>query len=298
MKCYLKWYYWYKNFGDELLLLWVLTYLVQEMKVTACVIETPNPQWLEERLMRHTQYFPLLTISYASTIYQTIKAQIACDIITIWWGEVITDARRIPHNGWNYLLRNYWTKILWKKILLLGWFWKPIHKWSKLLYSLLYQWAHRIVCREYASYERVIQYVSKSKVILHEDFSYMILRQITPSTKKENYAIVNCNPYIRSEKTKKKIIGYGTNWWFHKLVYLPAEVSVDTPIYDSLTWSLSSMEWFDRTQNSLQSICNVVANSSWWIAARLHVLILLKYFEVSYQPLVYQEKITKILWHE
>jgi polysaccharide pyruvyl transferase WcaK-like protein len=235
MHYYLKWYYGYKNFGDELLLLWVLKYLVQEMQMKECTIETPDPKWLDQRLQRHAEYFPTLTITYASTLHQTIVKQLTCDSIVIWWGEVITDARKAPHNGWNYLIRNYWLKLFWKKIVLLWWFWTPKSFWSTVLYWLLYTWASKIICRESASYERVSQYVSKDNVLLHEDFSYTILKQTSSDSSKVNSVIVNCNPYIWSEKTKSTIIEYCTTWAYSSVWYFPAELSVDTPMNSSET---------------------------------------------------------------
>lgn len=298
MHYYIKWYYWYKNFWDELLLLGVITYLVETMDMKTCTIETPDPLWLYEWLEKHTQYFPILTIDYASTIYQTVTKQILCDSLVIWWGEVITDARSFPHNWWNYLFRNYRLKFLWKKIILLWWFWEPLRFWSKLLYSLLYRWASKIICRESASYQRILNYVSKDNVLLHEDFSYSILKKVSVKMQKKKYAIVNCNPYIWSDATKEKITNYCVDGWYDRLIYFPAELTIDTPMYKELKRELPALEWFDRTHYSLNEISELYINSFWGIAARLHVLILLDYYNISYTPLVYQEKITKILWHE
>ena len=301
-KLYLKWYYWYKNFGDELLLLWVLTYLKNTYWAIHITIETQDTIRLNHWMDVHAWYFPDCKLSYASSRYETIVAQCKADYLIIWWWEVITDARSIPYNWWNYLLRNYWYRLFWKKIVLLWWFWVPKHIWSNFLYKILYNYANSIVCREPASYERVIQYVSKNKCVLHEDFAYTILRSIktihwSSSLWHGTYAIINCNPYIWSAETKQKIINYCSQGWYDSLIYFPAELTIDAPMYNELLKELPNLIWYDRTAESLKTIALLFASASWWIAARLHVLILLQFYWVEYTPLVYQEKITKILWH-
>lgn len=54
-------------------------------------------------------------------------------------------------------------------------------------------------------------------------------------------------------------------------------------------------EVYDRTQHSLKDTLTLFANARYAIGTRLHFLILTDYYGVSYEPLVYQEKITKVL---
>lgn len=296
-RIYLKWYYWYKNFGDELLLLGVIQYLVSKYECTTIIIETSDTDWLESWICKNEIHLPLITIEYASTFLETFKCTASCDLIAIGWGEVVTDARAFPHNWWNYFFRNYPWKLIWKRIVLLWWFWTA--KWlpTRLLHRLLYRWAYEIITREPASYERVCNVVGNDTVIAQKDFSYSILNKYMSNIKKESICIVNCNPYIWSNETQQKIISYTQKWNYERLIYIPAELTIDAPMYQSLKKHLPELVRYDWTLHSLEEITTLIACASWWIAARLHILILLDYYWVPYQPLVYQEKITKILGH-
>lgn len=296
-RLYLKWYYWFKNFGDELLLLGVINYLVKRYTCSTLIIETPDKVWLQLWVEKNKLHLPLITIEYACWLIDTIRQTASCDLIAIGWGEVVTDARSFPHNWWNYLFRNYPWKVVWKKIILLWWFWTAKGLATKLLHKALYTWAYEITTREEASYERVCSVVWKEKVVANTDFSYSILKKYTVTIKDESLCIINCNPYIWSKETEQKIIAYTKQKNYDRLVYIPAEVTIDTPMYISLKKSLPELIWYDWTQYTLEETTSLIASASWWIAARLHILILLDYYWVSYQPLVYQEKITKILGH-
>ena len=58
MKGFLKGYYGYKNFGDELLLLGVISYITQQYALDELVIEAGDPIRLESWLDRHSIYLP------------------------------------------------------------------------------------------------------------------------------------------------------------------------------------------------------------------------------------------------
>lgn len=294
---YLKWYYWFRNFGDELLLLGVINYLVQRYQCVTLVIETPDVSRLQSWIKKNSTHLPIVTIKYACWFIETIRYSASCGLIVIGWGEVVTDARAFPHNWWNYLLRNYPRKLIWKKITLLWWF--GTAKWlsTRLLHQLLYRWTYEIITRESASYERVCSVVERDSVVAHKDFSYSILNKYAASLNKESLCIINCNPYIWSHETEQKIIAYTQKWNYDRLIYIPAELTIDAPMYESLKKHLPNLIRYDRTHHTLEEITTLIASSSWWIAARLHILILLDYYWIPYQPLVYQEKITKILGH-
>lgn len=296
---YLKWYYGYKNFGDELLLLWVIDYLAATCQPVQIAIETPDAVWLQNWLARHTHHIPDIEVIPVVWVRASLRMMRQASLIVIWWWEVITDARTPPHNGRNYLLRVYWLKFFGTPIWLFWWFGLPKYRWSPLLHRLLYRWASNILTREDASYQRVSQWVSPDRIEAYHDFAYDILEHYplsSSSTTETKTCIINCNPYIWSLETKQKILQYITQWKYDRVVYFPAELTIDAPMYEELVVDCSTLERYDWTSKDLAQITALFASASWGIAARLHVLLLLKHYGVPYTALVYQEKITKILW--
>jgi hypothetical protein len=56
MKIYLKGYYGYKNFGDELLLFGVIKEIFSRYTVGHLVIEVGNLLWIEKRIERNKKF--------------------------------------------------------------------------------------------------------------------------------------------------------------------------------------------------------------------------------------------------
>ena len=56
MKIYLKGYYGYKNFGDELLLFGVIKEIFSRYTVEHLVIEVGNHLWIEKRIERNKKF--------------------------------------------------------------------------------------------------------------------------------------------------------------------------------------------------------------------------------------------------
>jgi len=56
MKIYLKGYYGYKNFGDELLLFGVIKEIFSRYSVERLVIEVGNRLWMKKRIERNKKF--------------------------------------------------------------------------------------------------------------------------------------------------------------------------------------------------------------------------------------------------
>ncbi len=295
MNLYLKWYYWYKNFGDELLLFWVLRYLTKTYKPKKIYIEAQDVNWLQNRLDLHQK-----TLLDAHIVYQPVEKKshlfLSIDLVVFGWWESISDARPFPYNGWTYVFWFFFTILSWKYIIL-GWVGTRKSFWSRCLYWLFLTKAQHILVRDKQSYNNAVRY--NQKITLHHDFAYDVLPLFIHNQPKkqhnQNILIINANPYIWSEKVKQYIIDYAQNHPDYDYVYLPAEW-VDTQYYYLLKKSLPTLRLYDWTAYNLLETVRFVLQASSGIAARLHVLILLDYAGVPYTPLVYQEKITHILW--
>jgi len=149
--------------------------------------------------------------------------------------------------------------------------------------------------RDSGSYAIAKKY--NSNVVEAKDFAYDVLQKCDIKKQKNSKVVVNCNPYIRSHKTKQRILRYTDthNKKWQTIWYIPAEIWIDDIFFDDLLKENPEFKLYDRTKHSLTHTINILANSAYWIGARLHFLLLLDHYGVSYEPLIYQEKITKVL---
>lgn len=292
---YLKGYYGYKNFWDEILLLWLLPWIQEQFTPSRLVIETWDVEWLQERLDRHEAYLWNMKFSIRLVDKRTYIKHWWWEKIFGWW-EVFTDARPLPYNGWNYLI-GFFSDILLSNYHIVGGIWTIKRRSTKRLYSMLLRKAKSITVRENFSYDIASTY--NKNVSLYHDFAYDILDRVhvTEEMNREPYYIINVNPYIWNEETKTKIMEFvKTNNETATYRFVPWEIWSDWWYYELLRIHIPELRYYDRTENSIDEICSFFSWSSWWIAARLHVLLLLKYYNKSLIPLVYQEKVQKIIW--
>lgn len=295
----LKWYYGYKNFGDEVLLLWVIPYLFQNYPLTHLYIEAADTVWLKTWLDCHDTllwpYTTSLTLieKHTARYYQR-------DELFLWWGEVLTDGRPFPYNGWNYLLR-YPKAILSRSYHLLWGIWTPKRIFSHLLWRWLVGQAKTVVVRERRSHQVASSYRAWKETVLYHDFAEDVFPKVIQENELcngekiplSNTILLNTNPYIRSSETKQKLITFAQG--VDHVLYFPAEVGVDDTFYDELATQIPRLVLYDRTKYTLAEICQDMSRCSQVMAARLHVLWLAKLLHIPFEPLVYQEKISTFL---
>jgi polysaccharide pyruvyl transferase WcaK-like protein len=219
-------------------------------------------------------------------------------------GEVITDARKAPHNGWNYL-GLYWLSLLFGNVIFLGGIGEPKSWWSKILWNILLRGASDVIVREQTSYERVLQYTKK--VVLHRDFAFDILDNSKINFNKRDssqaqndqgtYIIINCNSHYWNDEVIARIQDFCGKYPHHSYIYFPAAMGDDSDVlyFDLLKQSIATIELYDWRKHSLQDTLTLFAGAHAGIATRLHVLLPLQYFSIPLEAFVYQEKISKIL---
>ena len=302
MKIVLVGYYGYKNFGDELLLLWLLKYLNKHYEISTLSIVSPERIWLEEWLERHkNEYWFFDEIASIKVIDAVPSISREVDALVIWGGEVLTDARKVPYNGRNYLLR-YRHYVWHKKLIFAGGIGTIIRPWTHFLYKRLLWTAQSVITREKYSYEIIKKYTNKG--ILHNDFAYDALEWIDAksliSSIPGEYSILNCNTHIYTPASLEKI----TQWvkvqeWLGRALYFIAwtagEDDSDVVIYHKLKKLFPTLNYLDRTKYSVKELAALI----WWakhgLAARLHVVLMLDWAWVPFEPLVYQEKVQRLL---
>lgn len=299
MTIYLRWYYGYKNRWDELLLFWVLWYLQSQYAPETIIIQSDDVHRLQSWIGSHTSLVKEICnwvdikVSYKTPYFPKKDS-----LLVLWWWEIMTDARPFPYNWWTYL--KFLPRIISKKTVLLGWLWtiKSIGTW--LLYTLLLWTTQQAIVRERNSYKIGQKYTEN--ILLYHDFAYDVLDTVIPlrfdST--NPYIVLNINTHIRVEginRIKKTITKFqGT----HDIYFFPGtiwEEDADADLYNRLLDIYPWIILYNRTKYSLSETLGFIQWADFWIAARLHIVLLLKYFDVDLQPLIYQEKVQRVLDH-
>lgn len=238
MNIFLKWFYGYKNFGDELLLLGVLNYLQEHYTIENIVIEAEDKIWLEHRIRKNKMF---LGDVYKKIHYQaliTSKVGKALDILKrvfwkdkyksyhkfFWGGEVLN-----PERSWLHSWRNlYWYYIFGNKnpqYSLIGGVWKITHPKHKKLYKKILPKAQKIILREKDSYKIVCDFLKDElglptdNVELYQDFSLSILEQslnIFQQQEQPNSQASQTKRYqkIKSDVTQwaEKVVNFLKTW--------------------------------------------------------------------------------------
>ncbi len=295
-RCYLKGYYGYKNFGDELLLFGVISYL-STLWYTHVAIETPHIQWLRDRCKQH-QHLYTLPFSALSFVAANSRERRSFMDKVFGWGEVVTDARPFPYNGRNYLLWFFKDILRWKYLLLWG-IWTLSRLSTKILYRALLWKASLIVVREEDSY-RVAEKYSKH-VVQYHDFAYDVLSGLDScrtekiwNDNKNGYGIINLTPYLRNDDIKKRIQSLVNTYSWLQWYSFPWEIGVDDKRQHEISELVPWIQRFDRSKYSLEETISFLSGATCALASRLHVLVCLHRAGVPYEPVVYQEKIRKL----
>ncbi len=294
----LRWYYWYKNFWDELLLFWLLTYIQKNYQFDAIVIETENTTRLKKRFdnnkwLLHRTWLDVNKLSLKKTWFFNNSRW----LLFLWWWEVLTDSRKFPYNWWTYLFKHSFSILFWRYILV-WWIWTIGSKLTTILYNILLKRARMIIVRDSNSYSIVRQY--SQNVIQYHDFALDVLPQVESITASSRYVVVNCNAHIYNDDSIEKINNLYKECLQNnsKVYFVPWSCwwdDSDIDIYLLLKKKFPLMELFERHKHTLEETIKFISWAEKWIAARLHLLIVMKFYWVSFTSLVYQEKINHIL---
>lgn len=296
---YLVWYYGYQNFGDEFLLLWVLNYLTKIYPHAIIYIEAHDMDWLSQRLMVSQWYFDWYSqCRVVSKFY--VKASLykhSCDLFVLWGWEVLSDARAFPWNGWSYIWKHRRIFLLWKPYILLGGI-GTIKKWgTSFLYKVLLSGASKILVRDVESFSLAKQFTDA--VEQYHDFAYDVFDHIQLLPKKKNtwpwYLIFNVNIYLWNDEVKETLQACVKNYPHSTYYFFPAAWWSDDVLFEEIKALVPDIQMFDRRNHWLEDIISFFSHASYVCAARLHVLLLAKKLKIPFTPLVYQEKVKKLI---
>lgn len=289
MDWFLKGYYWYKNLWDEVLFFWVVNKIFKEFDVDKLYVEVSDKnrfsQWIDKN--RQILEIESTQIILVEKWYIPHKNQ----MLFVWGGEFFADQRKFPYDWWNILFK-FFKHIIKKKFVLLWWISRPKKFRTKILYRFVLPKADKIILREKHSFDIAMKYNTNS--YLYRDFAQDIYEKIKIN-KKNNWkkVLLNTNPYIYNLKSLEEILHSVKSYKKFEKYFVPFDINEDSKYYSHIKNFLPDLEIYDWTQFSIKEIFEFLSEAKFWIGARLHFLLFLKWSNVDIKPLFYQEKIEK-----
>lgn len=314
MHWFLKCFYGFKNLGDEILFWWVIDYIdTVYPALDTLTVEVENVAWMEERWEKNLDMMNTLKLAnwfrdMTKTLHfiplsRNILDNFRYDLYFFGGGEVFAESRGF-HGWWNYLLR-YVYPILKKKFVLLWGIESATQRWQRLLYKIVLPRAQRIVCREKTSYTHVTHYTQHA--ILAQDFAMPVIdryRQLMKGQKLKHfkvskpYVIINIVESISNEELYQKIKTFLTEHYPDATpVYLSGKSnnSNDVKFAQWLEGAYPQLRVFEREHYPLSELLALIDGASAWLAARLHILLLLQEFDKPLYAAVYAQKVQKLI---
>ncbi|MFZ2151080.1 MAG: polysaccharide pyruvyl transferase family protein [Candidatus Absconditicoccaceae bacterium] len=310
MDAFLKGFYGYKNFGDEMLFFGLVNWIENNYDISKLIVESGDQIRLEDRIKDNKNYLGSILDKIEIVPINPYKIRYISHALNLLGrgeykklfkffggGEVLDDSRKFPHDGWNMALL-YNNTIRRKKFVLLGGIGTVKNNWTKKLYNFVMPRAKNIICRENVSYHIAKKYNPES--VLYEDFSLDVLNTFQKSaTRKDTilfpYILINLTPRSQGHDSINKIKKFCDDYPKHKKIFFPCDINDDSQYFIELKNYIPDIELYNRTKHSLSEALDLFYNSDGGIGARLHFLYPLKIFEKNYQALIYEEKIEKMI---
>jgi len=310
MDAFLKWFYGYKNFWDEMLFFWLVNRIENNYDISKLIVEAGDQIRLEDRIKDNKNYlwsildkleivpinpYKIKHISHALNLLWRWKYRKLFKFFG-WW-EVLDDSRNFPHDWWNIALL-YNKTMRKKKFALLGWISTIKKNRTKNLYNFVIPRAKNVICREKVSYHIAKKYNHES--VLYEDFSLDILNKFIEAKQTRDtwfapYILINLTPRSDNPDSIIKIQNFCDDYPKHKKIFFPCDINDDSQYFVELKKHVPEIELYNWTKHSLSETLDLFNNSDGGIWARLHFLYPLKVFKKNYQALAFEEKIEKML---
>ncbi len=310
MQAYLRGYYGYQNFGDELLFFGVIHRLFSKYPLHKLYVEVGNRSWMEDRI--RTNYQWLLSDTHMRWLVFVNAKQHFHKSIThlctmLWWnkykdmfkffwgGEVLSDQRPFPHDGRNLPLLFHHT-IRQGKFALLWWITPPHKLRTKLLYRYLLPKAERIVLRDKVSFNIATNHNPTSSHLYH-DFAQDVLKRLSPwsSPVAGKYILININHQMCTPQYLQQIVDFCHTYPHHKKIFFPGDIHDDMYCFDRITSHIPWCELYQWTHHTLIETLGLFAHADAGIGARLHFLLPLKWYHKPMVAIPYADKIHALM---
>ncbi len=296
MNWYLKCYYGYKNWWDELLALWFIQRIFYNYDIEKLYIEAWDEIWMMKWLKINNKLLDENIIERIEIVWKNWYKKLWSSLkFFLGWWELFTDQRRFPYDWRNYLLK-LWKRIWWWNVVMAWWIGKARKIRTKILYNLTLRQAEKIICREKTSFELAKKYNKNTE--LYHDFALDVINKCKEwiEIKESAYILINVNSHImNNKKSAEKILNFIKENKGKQFCFFPCAFYDDLKYYDYFCTQIPNLKLYDRTKHSIQDTLNFLAGCENAIWTRLHFLLVLKYFGKKFIPIVYQEKIEKMI---
>lgn len=296
MNWYLKCYYWYKNRWDELLFFGIIKRIFKNYKINNLYVESGNINRMRERIALNKTELGSKLLEKIIIVEKNDYNKLGSNLKLFLWGwELFTDQRPFPYDWWNYLLK--FRKYIYKENVVMIWgIGKPRKFITKILYNLTLRKAEKIIVRENTSFKLVQKYNKNTE--LYHDFALDVMNDCKWWIRIDdwNYIVINVNSHImKSQENINKIMNFINKYKWIQTYFFPCDMCDDLKYFGFWKNKISNLEIYDRTKWTVKKTLNFLAWSRDSIWTRLHFLLVLKYFGKKFEPIVYQEKIQKLI---
>ena len=301
MHLLIKWYYGYKNLGDELIIFSLLNRADERFSPDKISIECWDEKWLENWIFKHKAFlipwiFEKLNFVPIPNREEKIKICLwmrrdVYDFIILWWWEVVDESRDFLHRWWNLFfqyrrsIKKWITAIVW-------WLGTNKKRWTKFLQKFLVKNSNIIILRDQNSFELTKEILQEcwqnreEKAEYDWDLTLSLLEETKEifteekiKSKRDPYYLVNFSPLCDKEKEFRMIKKFADAHKKLQPIYIACNKSEDEKFFKDIQEILPNCEFFDRTQANITETLNLFYFAQWGIWARLHFLYILKFFE-------------------
>lgn len=318
---FLKCYYGYKNFGDELLLFGVLDWIHQHQIIDTLYIEVGDEKWMQNWLDRNTTRHDHLGFQIKLLQIGTYDKKLIAHAIKFFGGgEVLNDQDTYVSHHTNPILRTlantagrYFTRSWWNyffkyigdirrgNFYVIGGIGKPYRWTTRLLYRMMLPRARHVVVRDDESYTIAQDYTAH--VTLASDFSLPILHYFANQKTGASGSHIDTKPYVLYNMTPH----LSQNLWLPKLqdfcqhrknvqkFFVPCDIQNDMPLYKIMQKHIPDIKLYDRTNHTLDETLQLFWDAQAGCGARLHFLYPLKVFHKPREVIAYKDKVRKLI---
>lgn len=307
MHLLIKWYYWYKNLGDELIIFSLLNWAEERFNPDKISIECWDAKRLENRIIKHKAFLIPWIIDKLNFLpkpswQEKIKLCLwmkknIYDFIILWWWEVIDESRSLLYRWWNLYLQYRWDIKQWHTAIV-GWLWTNKKIGTSYLQNFLIKNSNIIILRDKNSFEltkKILQENWENREdkaeydwdltlpLLEETKDIFIEEKIT--SKRDPYYLVNFSPLCNKEESFKKIKKFSDSYKKSQPIYIACNKEEDKKYFEDIQEILPNCELFDWSQANIAETLKLFYFAEWWIWARLHFLYILKFFNKKFVQL-------------
>ena len=314
---------WYRNMGDELILLWNVKILLNQWKNV--IIACNDPEWLRNFFVQFVDVGKILFIPELPKWLRSLFNYIfrygmrwfsrfrKIDTIIIWWGEVLTEENPWAYRYWRMSIRPFLCKkkfedLLKKKkksdLYIMWWVQIPknIKKKNQLLSLLRYTTACYL--RDFYAVDEIKPYVRECEFFMDTSYFAYNRGDVLPNTKKKldkPYIVVNLNKNAENffDELVNDIKCYVEKWY--RIYYVPVAHWKNT-YYDDLQYSqrlekslwenvdFALLDW----ESDFDNFAKVLKWAKKVFSSRLHLYLIASFLGCDTKVYPYQRKILKM----